>query len=105
QPPRALSSSRSASSCRRSAAGLRPPNIMTTALPAAVPATALEPRYRELFENAALGIYVSRPDGSLIACNAAFARLLAFASIAEAIATNMDVMYLDAADRDRFVAD
>jgi len=35
-----------------------------------------EQRYRELFEGALLGIYVSRPDGALVASNAEFARML-----------------------------
>ena len=43
------------------------------------PPRSLEQRYRELFEGALLGIYVTRPDGELLACNAAFARMLGFA--------------------------
>ena len=38
------------------------------------PPASLEQRYRDLFEGALLGIYVTRPDGELLACNAAFAR-------------------------------
>jgi two-component system cell cycle sensor histidine kinase/response regulator CckA len=74
---------------------------MTAAAP---PAPAFEARYRELFGDALVGIYVSRPEGGLIACNAAFARLLGFESVADAVGTRMDALYADAADRDRFVA-
>jgi two-component system cell cycle sensor histidine kinase/response regulator CckA len=81
------------------------PSIM---LPAAdrqapAPSTPLEPRYRDLFEGALLGIYVTRPDGELLACNAAFARILGFASIADAVGSSMEALY-DSGDRDRFVA-
>src|ERR1043165_3111092 len=64
---------------------------------------ALEPRHQQLLESALLGVYVSRPDGQLIACNAAFARLLGFASVDEALATGMRDVYADAAERDRFL--
>ena len=63
-----------------------------------------EQRYRELFEGALLGIYVSRPDGALVACNAEFARMLGFASVTDAVGTSMSAVYDDARDRDRFVA-
>ncbi len=63
--------------------------------------SGLDLQYRELFEGALLGIYVSRPDGRLIACNAAFARMLGFTSIAEAVGTSMGEVYLDAADREQ----
>jgi two-component system cell cycle sensor histidine kinase/response regulator CckA len=69
-----------------------------------VRARALEQRYRDLFEGALLGIYVSRPNGDLVACNAAFARMLGFASIAEAIGSRMHELYSEREDRDRFVA-
>jgi PAS domain S-box-containing protein len=65
---------------------------------------SFEERYRDLFEGALLGIYVSRPDGALVACNAEFARLLGFRSVTDAIGTSMSTVYEDAADRDRFVA-
>ena len=45
---------------------------------------SLAPRYQKLFEGALLGIYVSRPDGGLIACNGAFARMLGFDSVDDA---------------------
>ncbi len=77
--------------------------------PAAAAAAAhaqaqLERRYRELFEGALIGIYISKPDGRLLACNAAFARLLRFASIADAVGADMTAVYSDPAARDAFVA-
>jgi two-component system cell cycle sensor histidine kinase/response regulator CckA len=65
---------------------------------------ALESRYRKLFEGALLGIYVSRPDGLLVACNEAFARMLGFDSEAEAVCTGMGAIYSDAGERDRFLS-
>src|SRR6267142_1500715 len=62
-------------------------------------APSYEQRYRELFEGALLGIYVSRPDGALVACNAEFARMLGFASVTDAIGTRMSAVYDDARDR------
>ena len=73
--------------------------------PAAPPsADPLQQRYRELFEGAPLGIYVTHPDGELLACNAAFARILGFASVAAAVGGSMTALYDDPNDRDRFVA-
>jgi two-component system, cell cycle sensor histidine kinase and response regulator CckA len=65
---------------------------------------SLAPRYQKLFESALLGIYVSRPDGRLIACNGAFARMLGFDSVDEAVGTGMRDIYSDPAERDRFLA-
>ncbi len=73
-------------------------------LMAPAPSGALELRYRDLFEGALLGIYVSRPNGDLVACNAAFARMLGFESIADAIGSRMHELYSATGERDRFVA-
>jgi len=66
-------------------------------------AMSLAPRYQKLFEGALLGIYVSRPDGRLVACNAAFARMLGFESVDDAVGMGMREIYSDAAERDRFL--
>ena len=71
---------------------------------AAAASSSLHQRCRELFEGALLGIYVTRPDGELLACNAAFARILGFASVADAVGSSMSGLYDAAGDRDRFVA-
>ena len=73
-------------------------------LPVASTGHSLERRYRELFEGALLGIYVTRPDGELLACNAAFARLLGFAAVADAVGSSMAALYDQPAERERFVA-
>ena len=59
----------------------------------AVSAPAREGWYRELFESALLGIYVSRVDGTLVWCNAAFARMLGFTSVEHALATNIATLH------------
>jgi two-component system, cell cycle sensor histidine kinase and response regulator CckA len=62
-----------------------------------------ELRYRELFEGALLAIYVSRPDGALVACNTAFARMLGFESVSDAMGASMSAVYVEPEDRERFV--
>jgi two-component system, cell cycle sensor histidine kinase and response regulator CckA len=66
-------------------------------------ASALSQRYRELFEGALLGIYVSQPTGRLLACNAAFASMFGFASVSDAIGTSMNAVYGDEAQRETFL--
>jgi two-component system cell cycle sensor histidine kinase/response regulator CckA len=70
---------------------------------AAPSSSPLEPFYRQLFDGT-LAIYVSRPDGGLVACNAAFAHLLGFSSLSDAIGTSMTMLYDEGVDRERFVA-
>jgi PAS domain S-box-containing protein len=67
-------------------------------------ASALEQRYRDLFEGALLGIYVSQPTGRLVACNAAFARMLGFDSVGDAVGTSMSAVYGDETDREAFLS-
>ncbi len=64
---------------------------------------AAEKRYNELFEQAALGIVISTPSGTVIACNPAFVRMVGFASVDDAIGTNMADLYATPSDRDGFV--
>jgi PAS domain S-box-containing protein len=64
-----------------------------------------EERYNELFEQAALGIVISTPQGTIVACNPGFARMVGFASVDEAIGSSMQDLYATAADRERFVAE
>ena len=66
---------------------------------------AAERRYNELFEHAPLGIVVSTPAGTVIACNPGFARMLGFTSVDEAVGTSMQELYATASDRERFVAE
>ena len=66
---------------------------------------AAEERYAELFEYALLGIVISTPGGTLVACNPAFARMLGFPSVEAAIGMKMASMYPDSSDRDQFLRD
>ena len=76
---------------------------MKSAAVVAPGAKPLEDRYRELFEGTLLALYMSRPDGSLVTCNAAFATLLGFASTADAVAAGASAVYADEGERDRFL--
>jgi len=73
-------------------------------LPPSLRPPVVDVRYRQLFEEALVGIYVSRPDGTLVSCNAAFARMLGFATVADAVGAAMSTVYDNAQERDRFVA-
>jgi len=71
---------------------------------AALTGVELEQRYRKLFDGAPLGIYVSQADGTLLACNPAFARMLGFPSVDAVVGTSMHAVYENATDRARLVA-
>src|SRR5262249_3661044 len=49
------------------------------------------------------GICVTTPDGTLVACNPAFVRMLGFASDEEAIGTNVGSLFADSKEREQFV--
>jgi PAS domain S-box-containing protein len=76
------------------------------ALPLAlsVPPAGLDQRYRRMFEEALVGIYASHPDGTLLWCNATFARILGFDSVADALGTNMARVYRAPHHREQFLA-
>jgi len=61
-------------------------------------------RYRRLFEDALTGDFITAPDGRIIACNPAFARMFGFSSVEEALCTNVRDLYEDPGDRDRLLA-
>ncbi len=63
-----------------------------------------EMRYRRLFEDALTGDFITAPDGRIIACNPAFARMFGFSSVEEALCTNVRDLYEDPGDRDRLLA-
>ena len=63
-----------------------------------------EMRYRRLFEDALTGDFITAPDGRIIACNQAFARMFGFSSVEEALCTNVRDLYEDPGDRDRLLA-
>jgi PAS domain S-box-containing protein len=53
------------------------------------PLSLAEAPYQALFAESPIGIHVSLPDGTLVDCNHAFARMLGFPSPAEAIGRNL----------------
>ena len=62
-----------------------------------------EERYREFFERNIAASYITQPDGRIAACNDAFVTLFGFASVQEALNTDVRVLYADVQDRDQFL--
>ena len=58
---------------------------------------------RSFFEANPAGSYVASPDGTLITCNSAFARMLGFASVEEAMKFDLVSLYPDRASREAFL--
>ncbi|MFL5690269.1 MAG: response regulator [Ktedonobacteraceae bacterium] len=54
---------------------------------------ASEERYREVFEQGLTGIFIFTPTGKILDCNAAFARMLGFSSVAAATEGNVSELY------------
>jgi len=66
---------------------------------------AAEEKYRTIFENSALGIFQTTPDGSWMVANPALARMLGYASPEALIADNPNIssLYFQQSDRERVV--
>jgi len=66
---------------------------------------AAEEKYRTIFENSALGIFQTSPDGSWMVANPALARMLGYASPEELVAANPNIasLYFQQSDRERVV--
>ncbi len=62
-----------------------------------------EERYHRLFEDDLTGDFVSTPDGRIVLCNSAFARIFGFSSADEAPGTNLLELYTDASEQDSLV--
>jgi len=62
-----------------------------------------EEETRRFFEANPAGSYVASPDGRLITCNSAFARMLGFASVEEAMKVDLVSLYSDRGSRDIFL--
>lgn len=62
-----------------------------------------EERYRELFEQGLTGVFVFAPQGRLLACNPAFARLFGFSSAENALNTDISSLYPSSQDHARFI--
>ena len=64
---------------------------------------ASEERYRRFFEMDLTADYISMPDGTLSVCNPAYVRMFGFASLEEALATNVAELYPRPEARDEFI--
>jgi PAS domain S-box-containing protein len=62
-----------------------------------------EERYRKFFEEDLTGDFVSTPDGRVLACNPAFARIFGFDSVEEALRCDPKTLYPDPKDREVFL--
>lgn len=62
-----------------------------------------EERYREFFTDDLTGDVISTPEGIILLCNPAFARMFGFSAVEEAVGTNVVDLYLDGAERKRLV--
>ncbi len=67
--------------------------------------TESEERYRRFFEEDLTADFISTPDGRLIAANPAFVEVFGFASMEEALATNVTELYPSAVERQAFIAE
>src|SRR6266852_4083369 len=63
----------------------------------------IEEEARRFFEANPAGSYVASPDGRLLTCNPAFARMLGFASVEEAMKVDLVSLYPDRSSRDVFL--
>jgi PAS domain S-box-containing protein len=62
-----------------------------------------EEEYRLFFQSNLAGNYVSTPNGKVLACNSAFARMFGFTSVEEALKQNLASLYPDPRDLEVFV--
>ena len=62
-----------------------------------------EKRYRRFFDEDLAGAYISSPDGRLLACNPAFARIFGFSSVEDALRCNLGDLYPDPEGRRAFI--
>ncbi len=76
---------------------------MIAAKPGRPGADERDERYRAIIEDARLGVYASRPDGRLIACNPAFAQILGFATVDDALAADMATLHDTPGQREAFM--
>ena len=62
-----------------------------------------EEQYRNFFEEDLTGDFLSTPDGKIISCNPAFARIFGFASVGEAMAFNANSLFPKPEERETFM--
>ena len=65
---------------------------------------ASEKRFRLLFDQNLVGVFRSLPDGRLLECNDAYARMLGYESRREIIGVDAKANYFDEGDRERYLA-
>ncbi|MCL5278631.1 MAG: response regulator, partial [Planctomycetes bacterium] len=63
-----------------------------------------EERFHRLFEEDLTGDFISTPEGQILLCNPAFARIFGFSSAVEAVGTSILDLYLDSQEREPLVA-
>jgi PAS domain S-box-containing protein len=66
-------------------------------------ARASEARFRRLYDNSPAGLFQTRPDGRVLECNLAAARLLGFDSVTEAKTHDARAFYADVEERERVI--
>ncbi len=71
----------------------------------AVQLTASEERYRLLFERSLAAVYRSTPDGAVLDCNDACAKVLGYESRLELLALHARVEYFDPPRRDAYISE
>ncbi len=62
-----------------------------------------EERFHRFFDENLAGAYISTPDGKLLACNPAYARIFGFASVEEAMKSGHGTIYPNAEAREAFL--
>lgn len=63
-----------------------------------------ELRYRDFFDQDLAGHFISKRNGTLVACNSAFARILGYENVAEIMRVNADAFYPNPSARAAFMA-
>ena len=63
-----------------------------------------EEQYRNFFEDDLTGDFLSTPDGRIISCNPAFARIFGFASVDEALKLDANALFPTPEKRERFLS-
>jgi PAS domain S-box-containing protein len=64
-----------------------------------------EERYRRFVEDDVAGVFITTPDGRVLTCNPAFARMFGFACVDDVLATSIVTIYQNPAARDAVLAE
>jgi PAS domain S-box-containing protein len=63
-----------------------------------------EEQYRKFFEDDLTGDFLSTPDGKIISCNPAFARIFGFVSVQEALKFDANALFPESEGREKFLS-